>query len=116
MAVGGQGRVVIVGVWAYGSLTAVCAILDNHFPLAYSRCCIAVGALFPVLLLSASSPLSPLSIPSQDTGANDYLHLCAAFHTLLLGNVPRLTMATKDAARRFIVLIDTLYDRKVPWA
>ncbi len=43
----------------------------------------------------------------------DYLALAATLHTLVLTAVPRLSVATKDAARRFIVLIDTCYDRKV---
>ena len=51
---------------------------------------------------------------AQDTGASDYLRLCELYHTIVLCNVPRMSLATKDAARRFIVFIDTLYDRKVP--
>jgi len=46
-------------------------------------------------------------------GAGDYLALATQFHTLILDGVPRLSPANYDKARRFIVLIDTLYDERV---
>ena len=44
---------------------------------------------------------------------SDYVELSKTFHTLLLSEVPILTEENDDAARRFIDLIDELYDRKV---
>ena len=35
------------------------------------------------------------------------------FHTILIRDVPRLNMKVKSLARRFITLIDTLYDNRV---
>ncbi len=46
-------------------------------------------------------------------GPADYLKLTECFHTILIDAVPLLTPAARDAARRFTVLIDTLYDRRV---
>ena len=46
-------------------------------------------------------------------GAGDYLALAQNFHTLLLDNIPCFTMAHRDAAARFTVLIDALYEHKV---
>lgn len=46
-------------------------------------------------------------------GANDYLHIAHAFHTVLIDDIPRLTPERRDVARRFITLIDALYDNRV---
>jgi cell division protein ZapE len=46
-------------------------------------------------------------------GAGDYLALATHFHTLVLDDIPRLSPANYDEARRFVVLIDTLYDHRV---
>ena len=44
-------------------------------------------------------------------GASDYMRLASELHTLALTHVPRLsTDATRDEARRFIVLLDVWYD------
>jgi len=45
--------------------------------------------------------------------AADYLALAHRFHTILLDHIPQLGPKERDAARRFIVLIDTLYDEGV---
>jgi cell division protein ZapE len=49
----------------------------------------------------------------QPLGANDFLHLAHAFHTILIDGIPVLTGAPRDVVRRFINLIDTLYDNRV---
>lgn len=43
----------------------------------------------------------------------DYLDLASRFSTLFISNVPQLTAETDDVARRFVMLVDELYDRKV---
>ena len=45
--------------------------------------------------------------------ANDYLDLAHRFHTIFLSDVPVLRADGEDAARRFLTLIDALYDRGV---
>jgi len=46
-------------------------------------------------------------------GAGDYLALATHFHGLVLDGVPRLEAENFDAARRFIVLVDALYEHRV---
>lgn len=46
-------------------------------------------------------------------GAVDYIALSQIFHTILIRDVPVLTMRDKTQARRFITLVDTLYDHHV---
>lgn len=46
-------------------------------------------------------------------GASDYLQLSQAFHTILIRNVPELSLKLRSETRRFITLIDTLYDNRV---
>ena len=44
---------------------------------------------------------------------NDYLKLTQVFHTVLIRNIPVLSQKNRSEARRFICLIDTLYDHKL---
>ena len=46
-------------------------------------------------------------------GAGDYLAIAEAFHTVIVDGIPRLSADNYDVARRFIVLVDTLYDQRV---
>ncbi|KAL2400178.1 hypothetical protein ABEF93_006044 [Exophiala dermatitidis] len=45
-------------------------------------------------------------------GPADYVTLCSTFHTLIITDVPVLTLAQKNEARRFITLLDALYESK----
>lgn len=46
-------------------------------------------------------------------GAADYEALCEAFPTLFIANIPKMGLEAINAARRFITLVDTLYERGV---
>jgi cell division protein ZapE len=46
-------------------------------------------------------------------GSLDFLRIAHAFHTLLIDGIPVLGPARRDIARRFVNLIDTLYDNRV---
>lgn len=47
---------------------------------------------------------------NTEKGAADYKALCECFHTVVLENVPVLEMKHHNQARRFILLIDELYE------
>ena len=49
----------------------------------------------------------------QPLGPGDYLAVATHFHALILDAVPRLGPENYDEARRFITLVDTLYDHRV---
>jgi cell division protein ZapE len=46
-------------------------------------------------------------------GANDFLRIAHAFHTVMIDAIPVLAKAPRDVTRRFVNLIDTLYDARV---
>jgi len=46
-------------------------------------------------------------------GTLDYLRIAHAYHTLLIDGIPVFGRETRSAARRFVNLIDTLYDNGV---
>src|SRR3954452_24540740 len=45
--------------------------------------------------------------------ASDYLRLAHDYHTILIDRVPVMDHAARNAAKRFIALVDTLYDNGV---
>lgn len=44
---------------------------------------------------------------------NDYIELARIFHAILISDIPRMSVANDDQARRFINLVDEFYDRNV---
>ncbi len=46
-------------------------------------------------------------------GASDYLAIAERFHTVLISDVPVMDESQRNEAKRFITLVDTLYDRGV---
>jgi cell division protein ZapE len=46
-------------------------------------------------------------------GASDYLRLAHDYHTIMIDRIPVMDYAERNAAKRFIALIDTLYDNAV---
>jgi predicted ATPase len=46
-------------------------------------------------------------------GPRDYSHLAQSFHTILLSDIPKMSLEHLNEARRFITLIDELYEHRV---
>jgi len=49
----------------------------------------------------------------QPLASADYLRIAREFHTVILDRIPAMTYDNRNAAKRFIILIDTLYDMNV---
>ena len=49
----------------------------------------------------------------QPLGAADYLKIAQEFHTLILDRIPVMNFEERNAAKRFIILVDMLYDHAV---
>ena len=46
-------------------------------------------------------------------GSADFLRLAHEYHTLMIDRIPVMRFAERNEAKRFITLIDTLYDNAV---
>lgn len=46
-------------------------------------------------------------------GANDYLELTRCCHTVLLQGIPKMTAEDRNEAKRFVTLIDAMYDHRI---
>jgi cell division protein ZapE len=49
----------------------------------------------------------------QPLGAADYLEIARHFHTVIIDDVPKMSADQRNEARRFMILIDALYEHKV---
>jgi cell division protein ZapE len=49
----------------------------------------------------------------EPLSAADYLKLAHEFHTLIIDHIPVMAEEARNEAKRFIILIDTLYDNSV---
>lgn len=50
---------------------------------------------------------------ARPLGASDYIALAERFHTIFVDDIPTLSEKTRNEAKRFITLIDVLYDHQV---
>ena len=62
--------------------------------------------------LSGVTQWSFNEICGANLGPADYITLASAFHTFILVDVPVLTLLQKNEARRFITLLDALYEAR----
>jgi cell division protein ZapE len=52
------------------------------------------------------------SLCSVALGPNDYVAIAERFHTVFLESVPKLTSNRREEARRFVILVDALYEAR----
>jgi cell division protein ZapE len=70
----------------------------------------------PVEVPQAASGVARFSFEdlcSKPLGAADYLAVAEEFHTVVLENIPKMTFERRNEAKRFIMLVDALYDAHV---
>ena len=53
------------------------------------------------------------SLCRRPLGAADYLKLAQRFHTIIVDRIPVISASERNEAKRFIILIDALYDMRV---
>jgi cell division protein ZapE len=72
------------------------------------------GRKVPVPLAArGAARFSFADLCQQPLGSNDYLKIARTFRTVFIDGVPVMGPADRNAARRFVLLIDALYDHRV---
>jgi cell division protein ZapE len=72
------------------------------------------GRVIPVPLAARGvARFSFAELCEQPLGPGDYLAIAGLFHTLVLSGVPTLSAEKRNEARRFMTLIDALYEHRV---
>jgi cell division protein ZapE len=77
----------------------------------------SLGRDIPVPLAAMGAARFPFAaLCESPLGARDYLRLAHAYDTLVIDNIPQFGATNPSAAKRFILLVDTLYDRGIKLA
>ena len=97
----------LASVLAEPSSTATSPVWSPSYLLVYGR----------RVPIPASSPTgftlwTFADLCATNLGPADYISLASTYHTLILDKVPVLTLIQKNEARRFITLLDALYESR----
>jgi cell division protein ZapE len=87
-------------------LTVGAEARPDHFTVQGRDVSIALAAEGAAMATFADLCEAPL-------GPADFLAIASRYHTLVLSGIPRLGPESRNAAKRFVTLIDALYDHKV---
>ena len=106
--------------WHVPSDARADAALDQAFeqlaggaPERSERLVVTGRTLVVPLAASGVARFDFAALCGQPLGPGDYLAVATHYHTLILDGIPRLSPANYDEARRFITLVDALYDHRV---
>jgi cell division protein ZapE len=89
------------------------AQLTGNAPPAEERLIVSGRALRVPLAAEGVARFDFSALCGTPLGPGDYLAIATHFHALVLDAVPRLSPENRDEARRFITLIDALYEHRV---
>jgi cell division protein ZapE len=110
-------------VYRFGSGPAVDAAMDALWQRltggapAKAESVYSLGRDIPVPQAAMGAARFPFAaLCESPLGARDYLRLAHAYDTLMIDNVPQFGRANPSAAKRFVLLVDTLYDRGIKLA
>ena len=74
----------------------------------------SLGREIPVPVAAMGAARFPFkALCEEPLGARDYLRLAHAYDALMIDNIPVFGRSNPSAAKRFILLVDTLYDRGI---
>lgn len=77
----------------------------------------SIGREIPVPLVAmGAARFGFADLCEKPLGSRDFVHLAHHFDSVLIDGVPQMDRTKSDAAKRFILLIDNLYDRGVKLA
>jgi cell division protein ZapE len=109
-----------VKMWLVPADTAAAAALDNAWgrmtgnaPCRLRDISIKGRNLHVPCSADGVARFSFADICEQPLAASDYLRLARDYHTLMIDRIPVMDFSERNAAKRFITLIDTLYDNRV---
>ena len=90
-------------------LTKDCALAATTVPTAFGRSVSVLASPSGV----ARASFDALCGDRQPLGAADYIALAERFHTLVVPELPAMTRHERHPARRFITMVDQLYNHRV---
>jgi len=70
------------------------------------------GRCINILSASGTARAGFADLCDRALGAADYLEIAKTFTTLIIENVPKMTEDNRNQAKRFVTLVDALYEHK----
>jgi cell division protein ZapE len=101
------------GAAADRQLEELFAIMGDGAPDGPVRLAVGTRELVIPRAAGGVAMLDFADLCARPLGAADYLAITERFHSLILRGVPLLTADRRNEARRFMTLVDALYERKV---
>eukprot|EP00897_Mesotaenium_endlicherianum_P000235 jgi/Mesen1/10211/ME000077S09548 len=83
--------------------------ISRHIPIMFGR---TLRVPYSCSLQGGIARFSFEDLCKQPVGAADYIAVAAAFQTVFITHIPLMSMRIRDQARRFITLVDELYNQR----